>query len=318
MPNPNYDYLQQHPLIEIINVNWGVADVGILEFGREFPTTTPPPALNGHRPTIFRFIRPACGDNGEAYAGTYELDEFGFPPPEAHSWVGEDFSTPLTVQVQYHGNSLFEAVTEFDDRVDPWDGTFNNANPILTFPNSNTILPPNEIHYNALLTNPENFWGRYVWALGYFNGVEANVDTYLINFRRMRDAWKAVGNDGRKLIDPDHPLSVDSRKPLKTSQFWWATGIETAFGPFDPPQPLAGKIQIRFRAFSGIKGKFVPRPEGRGCDYISRPDAGFFVSKLHEEIRNVTITSPFMQGRIIYNFARTVIWLDEGPVIGAP
>lgn len=28
MPNPNYDYLQQHPLIEIINVNWGVIGLG--------------------------------------------------------------------------------------------------------------------------------------------------------------------------------------------------------------------------------------------------------------------------------------------------
>lgn len=28
MPNPNYDYLQQHPLIEIINVNWGIVGLG--------------------------------------------------------------------------------------------------------------------------------------------------------------------------------------------------------------------------------------------------------------------------------------------------
>lgn len=29
MPNPNYDYLQQHPLIEIINIHWGEESVSL-------------------------------------------------------------------------------------------------------------------------------------------------------------------------------------------------------------------------------------------------------------------------------------------------
>lgn len=303
MPDPGYDYLQQHPLISIINVNWGAADVGILELGTGFPEGTPKPhnSPGRHSMMILSLRKPGI------YAMTDIAPEgvpytFAASPvdKEAFTWIGAQTAnnavSPDPVAGGWHKfgsarrfdpyNYLYENYTgaypPFQNGVGtvPWIYT---APPGAPNPGDyRTALVPDPAHYQLPRPDSRNFWNNYAWAVGFVNGQHHdNTDTFLFNFWRLRKDWLSGNVPGDPvLINKERPPTPNKqRKPMRELTFQWGNNLGDQSQ--DPGGGAATHYTVRFRSWSGVGGRFKFQvPEDGGVDYVSYKTA--VVAKVFE------------------------------------
>lgn len=170
MPNPSYDYLQQHPLIEIINIHWGEEDVtlnwawffepiaGSFSGGNPDRTCSPPSFLrNGLLQVTGHMV--GLHTEGVAHNPSDDWDVIGAPSNPGDVSVGA-----LLYEAIWFGNSGIAFLTGpfFDGQnagsavVPVWGTTLNAVEGCYFRPDGNPDvgewgigLPPNTGPPNA-------------------------------------------------------------------------------------------------------------------------------------------------------------------------